>query len=163
MSRFYDCDDWDGEGMPPHLWESVIKRAMQGKRGKQVLREIREALLAMLEKKLANGVFYDKGVCCTLGAYAAHKVQHGGIVLNRGKQFERRINTLEELQDRTEFMVDALDTEEFGKSMGLTMALSCQIAWLNDEALDGYSEEERYEKMLEKINSLLEEEGNGAA
>ena len=58
MSRFND--DGDGPEYPNAgaLWQQSIKLALRGKRGLQALKDLREALLALPEKKLI-----DRALC----------------------------------------------------------------------------------------------------
>lgn len=64
MSRF--SDDWD-DYEPDYnnasdLWYANLQRALGGKRGQQALAELREALLALPEKRLISGAL------CTVNA-----------------------------------------------------------------------------------------------
>jgi hypothetical protein len=65
MSRFWDDGD-GGENFPGEaaLWEANYERALRGKRGRQVLAELREALMALPEHRLIEGAL------CTVGATA---------------------------------------------------------------------------------------------
>lgn len=166
MSRFWDCE-YDGEGMPPELWQAVVKRAMNSPRGQKVLRELEEALLALPEKRLAEGVLYSEGQCCALGALALHRVRQGGLQLlgpraYRGKGWkqedkERRafVATEEELESAVGHFSDSWETSEFGERMGLAESLAWKIAYWNDETCERLNEEERYEKMLQIVRSKI--------
>ena len=60
MSRFYD----DYEEYFPNqgeLWHANVQRALKGKRGRKALAELREALLALPDKRLIAGAL------CTVG------------------------------------------------------------------------------------------------
>ena len=64
MSRFSDYDDYEGE--PEQIlaygrWQNNARRALKGKRGRQALRDLREALLALPEHRLIEGAV------CTVG------------------------------------------------------------------------------------------------
>jgi hypothetical protein len=63
VSRYYD-DDGDGEDFPNQyeFWRANHERALKGKRGRQALRDLRDALLALPEKKLIEGAL------CTMNA-----------------------------------------------------------------------------------------------
>src|SRR6266850_306633 len=80
MSRFGDRDEGD---IPYALWRGNVERALKGKRGQQALREFREALLALPEKKLISGALCDVAYddddkpqavgFCAVGAFAFFK------------------------------------------------------------------------------------------
>lgn len=63
MSRY--SDDYD-ESFPNQaaLWEANYERALKGKRGRKVLADLRDALLALPEPRLIEGAL------CTVGATA---------------------------------------------------------------------------------------------
>lgn len=62
MSRF--GDDYDDEEFPGQwqLYEANLLRALKGKRGRKFLADLREALMALPERKLIEGAL------CTVGA-----------------------------------------------------------------------------------------------
>jgi hypothetical protein len=64
MSRFNDYCDYDDENFALNQgrWEHNARVALKGKRGRKALMELREALLALPEKRLINGAI------CTIGA-----------------------------------------------------------------------------------------------
>lgn len=52
-------------------WRGRVASAIRGRRGQQLLRELRDALDALPEKALVRGDFVtEDGACCTLGAVA---------------------------------------------------------------------------------------------
>ena len=61
MSRF---GEWDGDDFPGQsaLWTANVDRALKGRRGRQALRDLREALLALPEPRLIEGAM------CTIGS-----------------------------------------------------------------------------------------------
>lgn len=66
MSRFreYDCDD-DLAVLAMGRWQHNARVALKGKRGRKALAELREALMALPEKRLIANAF------CTLGGPSA--------------------------------------------------------------------------------------------
>jgi hypothetical protein len=56
-----------------NLWRGTVARAIRGKRGQAFLREMRDALDAMPEKRLAEGVLATEGECCAMGAVAVRR------------------------------------------------------------------------------------------
>lgn len=127
MSRFHDCE-WDGEGAPPEFWWQAVKNALRGRKGQAVLRELREALLALPEKRLIEGFVACDGEVCAIGALAAHRLTKGPITL-KGSFFEdAKVESLEDLQ--AQFVLDDdILTTEFGQSMGLVRALAWAISY----------------------------------
>jgi hypothetical protein len=72
MSRSgYVVDEFDGEGWELALWRGTVNSSINGKRGQKLLRELRDALDAMPEKRLiANELRNAEGVCA-LGCVGA--------------------------------------------------------------------------------------------
>ena len=73
MSRYTE-GDWDDENaeFKAAAWNRNAQLALKGKRGQKALRELREALMALPEKRLIEGAV------CTVGAderRAVHKAQ----------------------------------------------------------------------------------------
>ncbi len=65
MSRFSEYDDYEGEPeqiLAQGRWEHNARAALKGKRGRKALAELREALLALPQKRLIEGAI------CTVGA-----------------------------------------------------------------------------------------------
>ena len=58
-----ECDNWD-----LIRWRGAVERAMLGKRGQKLLRELRDALDAMPVKRLITGALEQDGDVCALGA-----------------------------------------------------------------------------------------------
>src|ERR1700757_3269836 len=61
MSRFGDYDYDEEYANAAALWQANAKRALAGRRGRKALAELREALLALPEKRLIEGAL------CTVG------------------------------------------------------------------------------------------------
>lgn len=74
MSRHGDDDgDYDNWTLDMGRWEHNLKRATASKRGQKVLRELRDALHAMPERRLiADELATPDGAVCAVGAYIAH-------------------------------------------------------------------------------------------
>ena len=63
MSRFVDCDEDDETwALDMGRWQHNAKAALKGKRGRQALRDLREALMALPEHRLIDSAL------CTVGA-----------------------------------------------------------------------------------------------
>lgn len=73
MSRINYCDEEDYPGQF-NLWHANCNRSLQGKRGQEELRQLRDALLALPDKRLIHGSLINAdGEVCAIGAYARHK------------------------------------------------------------------------------------------
>lgn len=67
MSRSGYTDDCDGWGLI--MWRGQVASAIRGKRGQAFLREMRDALDALPEKKLCyHDLQRPDGACCAIGA-----------------------------------------------------------------------------------------------
>lgn len=93
-------------------WRQAVNRALHGKRGQTLLRDLAEALDAMDDKRLYPGSFATAdGEFCALGVLAA----------KRGTQ-------VDDLGD-----ADNCDPAEVGKRFGIARAMAAEIMYLNDE------------------------------
>lgn len=72
MTRF--GSDYD-EPFPNagELWHANLMRALRGKRGMQVLRDLEAALLALPQPRLIESHVAKDGEVCLVGAYVLHK------------------------------------------------------------------------------------------
>jgi hypothetical protein len=152
MSRFH-YDDWDGEGAPPEFYQQAAKNALQGRRGQIVLRELREALLALPQPRLIEGAFTREGEVCALGALAGHRFEKGSP-LAWGNEL---IASLPQLEARLgEDLEDEWITLDLGEAMGLKRSLAWAIAYENDEAYwHTETPEGRYSRILRWVESNL--------
>ncbi len=138
---------------------SAFNRAVRGRAGQRALRMLRDALLALPEKKLCDEVLSDGTNVCALGALCAY--EHG------------KANNLGWAEATAEF--DAVDSEGWiadyvRDRFGMAVALSRDIMWNNDQG--GFSwdyendrpipheqwPEERYRQMLAYVESLIIDE-----
>ena len=107
MSRHGYADKYEGN---LDLYRQAVKRAIEGKRGQAFLREMRDALDAMPNKRLQADMLADSktGECCAMGSVA----------------FARGMN------------VDNIDAEfvpGIGTLFGIATSLAQEIAYENDE------------------------------
>src|ERR1700761_17181 len=72
MSRINYSEDEDFTGQF-ELWQANCRRSLRGKQGQEELRVLRDALLALPEKRLINGSLYEDGEVCAIGCYARAK------------------------------------------------------------------------------------------
>lgn len=157
MSRF---DDGDESDIPYALWHANVERALKGKRGQQALREMRDALLALPEKKLIEGalcdVSYDdndKPVAvgfCAVGALAFFKR------VKAGEPIDDVLESLKQIPDDYDNEEKTIDE---GRRMGLVNCLAYEFAQVNDDGLDQWrdtiTDEERYTRYLAWVESKL--------
>jgi hypothetical protein len=74
MSRSGYIDYYDADDNFCFLWDSIVSRSINGKRGQRFLRELIEALDAMPKKELiADDLVTEEGECCAMGAVAIHR------------------------------------------------------------------------------------------
>jgi hypothetical protein len=113
MSRSGYSDDLD----PLELgrWRQAVARAIEGRRGQALLRELLAALEEMPDKQLYSGNFSTAdGKFCTLGVLG-HK---------RGTK-------MDDLGDECE-----CEPALVGQRFGIARAMAAEIMWLNDESSD---------------------------
>lgn len=152
MSRFNSDDydfDYPNQG---DLWSANVQRHLAGAKGQAILRELRDALLTLPERKLINGRLADEQGCvCTVGALAAHR----GVSL---KELAELVKPDERWGE-----VDAYEAEmrtmDLGRRIGLKEVMSVTLAARNDDCwyapLDE-TDEQRYERVLKWVESNLE-------
>lgn len=167
MSRSGD-DDFE-ESFPGEaaLWEANFHRALKGKRGRQALRDLREALLALPEPKLIEGALctvnpekragsdgrraaelaeYGEGVCA-IGALLWHRRVKAGM--DPAEAFD----SLPTLADDN-YGLD--DTAQLAVSdAGLVHSLASAIAYKNDETYGAKTPEGRHAAFLAWIDAEL--------
>lgn len=114
MSRSGYSDDVDDSAL--NLWRGAVVRAIEGKRGQALLRELVQALDDMPDKRLAAGSFFAAdGEFCALGAL--------------GDRRGLRLDDLGSSEDGD------CDPCEVGRRFGVAPALAAEVMWLNDEGL----------------------------
>lgn len=152
MSRFND--DYSDCAMPHELWRANVDRALRGKRGQKALRELRDVLWALPEKRLIEGnlceVTYDdedrptRVEFCAVGALVFHKR------VAAGEATEAVLVDMTRYNDEDEWF-----TVEQGKDVGLTFTLAWELAQRNDETWGDLAPEVRYLKYLAWVESQI--------
>ena len=173
MSRFGDYDDYPDYPNASDLWEANLRRALAGKRGKKALAELREALLALPERRLIAGALctvgadrlapqaYSRGDLeekierdgeggCAIGAYVWYRKVKAGM---DPQAAFAELPTLLDVVGNAE-----VQTAEAGKRAGLTFTLAQSLAYRNDEEFGGMTPEVRYRRFMEWIDHQLSEE-----
>lgn len=173
MSR---CSDDYEESFPGEsaLWLANAERALKGKRGRQALRDLREALLALPEKKLIEGAlctvnpekrlqgipedswhhrelaeaFEDKGEgVCAIGALLWHRK------VKAGADPAEAFDSLPTLEDANHGLDDTAHLA--AREAGLVYSLASNIAFKNDETYRRMTPEGRYTAFLAWIDAEL--------
>ena len=140
MSRisYSDDEDWPGQF---ELWQANCLRSLRGKRGQEELRVLRDALLALPDKRLIDGelVSADGEDVCAIGAYAKAK----GLDLQKYDPED--------------------ETDAVGIEAGMPRLVAWKVVEMNDMEFgrwDAYpakmTPEKRYEKMLAWVEAQLQ-------
>jgi hypothetical protein len=111
MSRsgYYDDND---DPLALGRWRQAVTRALAGKRGQALLRELVQALDAMDDQRLYAGSFATPaGQFCTLGVLGA-----------------KRGTKMDDLGDS-----DDCDPVTVGERFGIARAMAAEIMYMNDE------------------------------
>lgn len=126
----YECDR--DEGML-NLYRGAVESAIRGKRGQRLLRDLRDALLAMPERRLIAHEFVDNGQYCALGVLGAQ----------RGLPVE----TMD------------FDAPAFvGQKFDIAESMAREIAWANDEGPSwGCTPEQRWRSVMAWVLENLNE------
>lgn len=131
MSRISWSDDEDFPGQFG-LWQSNCSRSLQGKQGQKELRALRDALLALPDKRLICGSLVDEaGEVCAVGAYARHK----GVDLAK---FDPEYAT-----------------DDVGIESGMPRLVAWKVVEINDFQFGYLTPEQRYMKILAWVEQQL--------
>lgn len=145
MSRFGGDGDENFEGQY-WLWERAQFRCFNGRAGQQILHDLRDALLALPEKKLIRTRLADEtGAVCALGALAASK----GFSLD---ELARLIPA-----DLWDEWLEEQQTLDVALQVGVKPTMAVAIAYANDVEFRDVdeSDEERYARMLRWVEARL--------
>lgn len=184
MSRFGNDGDGDYEPLDMGRWENNLRRAITGKRGQKVLRELREALLALPERRLVAGdLATPEGEVCTVGAYVAwKKAQDEGVAVTDAAKalaavdpeewdgYERNPETgAYQQRVSAEWLRDGYWTRTHGEDEGAGHTTDCAVAsgmcftlaydlgWRNDEFLGDFTPEGRWQAVFNWVESKIVE------
>lgn len=173
MSRVGDYDDYD-QNFPNEwaFWERRTRAVMSGKPMRKALAELREALLALPEKRLISsalctvgkadktegpyGKYYDdakqelidaegEGVCA-VGAFAWYK---------RVKAGEDPQEAFKAIPLNPDYEGDPSVTTETGVAAGLSYTLAWILMGRNDDTYGELTPEQRYDAFLTWIDERL--------
>lgn len=171
MSRYHDDGDYDT--MPAGLWDANLERALKGRRGQQVLRDLRDALAALPEPRLIEGALCTVGArrrmesgpsdwldhaalgakaqeqgegVCAIGAYLWHRKVKAGM------DPDEAFASLPPLLDEDSGL---WETADLARRAGVTFTLAWDLAMRNDEVFSAKSPEERHAAFLAWIDGQL--------
>jgi hypothetical protein len=139
MSRSGYHDGDDGSQWDMICWRGAVASAINGKRGQAFLREMREALEALPEKKLERSVLVADGACCAMGAVA----------------IKRGLDTSD---------VDPYERDQVADLFGIAEALAAEIAYENDEDFHWSKHrtpEERWKYMHRWVSANIRGDNDG--
>ena len=130
MSRSGYSDDYEYMD----LYRGTVDRAIKGKRGQIFLRELRDALDSMPEKRLiADELRTSNGEVCALGALGEQRgIDLGGV--------------------------DPEDTERLADIFNIARCLAAETVYMNDEYYGRLSPENRWQKMRQWVEEGLRKE-----
>ena len=135
----------EGESPAAYLWESVLNRAIAGKRGQAFLRELEAALLHLPRRRVISESLARSGDVCTLGALALHRKVRTGVLHEEAiAELERRSD------DVSEEMWDYASGE-----LGIARTLAWEIIYRTDDITEAMTPEQRYDEMLLWVGSNL--------
>jgi len=137
MSRAGYYGDGDGDALQYGQWRGQVASAIRGRRGQAFLRELREALDAMSEKRLAKAILVETAeVSAADGEPPVVRVNAcalGVVALRRGIDTSR---------------IDIEDYDNIHCPFGIANAMAREIIYENDESWPHpKSDEERWRKM----------------
>ena len=131
MSRSGYSDDWDDESQL-WLYRQAVKKAIEGKRGQQFMRDLITALDALPVKRLIEADLEYDGEVCALGSVGKLR----GIPMNG---------------------LDTHDRDEMAATFGVAPSLAAEVMFENDEgAFKRETPEQRWERMRQWAVDNLE-------
>ena len=150
MSRIDYGDPGDDPITP--LWPAIATRAIQGKPGQAVLKELMAALLSLPTKRLIAGEWVLNGEVCALGALDIARTMH-----RTGACWDSARMVVECFIDEySSFGQDALDTpEDVQARLHITPTLAWEIMEKNDVAAMHLTPEQRYKKVLAWVSMQI--------
>lgn len=148
MTRF--SDDWD-EPFPNAgaLWWANARRALDGRKGRAILEELRTVLHELPQRRLIRGRLADEsGDVCAVGAIVAARRQAEGEIRETVlAELARKIDEEDEM--------GADVTASTGVGVGISYVLAYTLAERNDEVFYNATPEERWERFVAWIDERL--------
>ena len=129
MSRINYTDEEDFAGQF-QLWQANCDRSLRGKHGQVELLVLRDALLALPAKRLIRGDLEANGEVCAIACYG------------RYKGFDLQV-------------FDPGESDKVGVAGGMPHLVAWKVVEMNDEWFYSETPEQRYEKMLAWVESVI--------
>lgn len=147
MSRFWNDGEYDSdEEFRRGAWDENRRRAFASERGKKALRELRNALAALPERRLLGGQFaeinYEDDDSITVGDVCAI----GALAKYKGMEFTHYHGSED---------FDGFETAEIARSLGMTYVMGYTIAYRNDEIYEHETPSERWWLMYGWLTALI--------
>lgn len=144
MSRSGYSEDGDSDNPIMYLWQSIVDRAIGGKRGQKLLKDLADALDAMPLKRLVAGSFLrGAGEVCVLGA----------LGIARGLD-------LSPLERAAELNLDDEYTDvagPAGEAFGVARSMAAEIMWQNDgSSYSPFGKDETPEERWARMRAWVE-------
>jgi hypothetical protein len=147
----------DGDEYFPNqgaLWEANLARHFSGREGQARLRELRDALLALPEKRLIPVRLADEGgQVCALGAMSLRRR------LNAGEGLDTALAAMTERVIEDEWGIDGWEAEQAtigeGLAMGCKMPFIVAVSYENDLGGPNETPEARYERVLAWVEKRI--------
>lgn len=147
MSRFWNDGEYDGnEEFRRGAWAENSRRAFASKKGLKMLRELRDALAALPERRLLGGQFANiwhedddsirVGDVCAIGALAKYK----------GFEFTSHHGSED---------FDGFETAAIARSLGMSYVMGYDLAYRNDETYGSLGESERWWTMYGWLTAMI--------
>lgn len=131
MTRHGYIDDWDDDPLALGRYRGRVQSAIRGKRGQKLLRELRDALDAMPDKRLIKGSLVDDdGECCALGC----------VGMARGVDMSK---------------LDPEEAEQVASAFDIAEVLAREITYENDEDYRDRTPEDRWKYMRKWVESCI--------
>lgn len=187
MSRYQDDYDYDENSEARHnLWQANLRRSIASKRGQKVLRDLRDALVALPGKRLIEGALSTVGVVGRVTEQdrrspyphkgriddARRKVERDGgegVCAIGALLWWRNVKSGMSEAEAFEALPMLLDFDEEGgidltaleaQRKGVAYTLAWSLAYENDETWSSKSPEERYAACLAWVKSRIVEESS---
>lgn len=117
------------------MWRGRVASATRGKRGQRLLRELRDALDAMQDKRLVKGeLVMEDGDCCTIGA---------ALLDRKG------------VEEACKWDADG-NNDALAAEFDVAECLVQEIEWENDEGYDK-TPEDRWSRMRSWVHKQIKE------
>lgn len=138
----------DGDWLQWGRWSAAAKKAIGGKRGQALLRELEAALLALPNKRLIAGDFTENGEVCALGALAVKRKTDSGT---------DRLRACHEVGEEFANIYD--DSQAVAEHLSMTHTLAWEVMEKNDNnRFYSSTPGQRYEGVLAWVREQIKKE-----